>query len=327
MNSSTNPSLDLSLLEKARHTNGKTIARCPACAAKGCDRKGEHLVIQPNGKFGCAKYSGDHEHRREIFRLVGIKSDTGDNFTTEQREEWKWQRRREEAAQRRRDELATEARNKAAAIREKYAWSPADAFYSSPQKIEMELDQDPRHFLRTLYRPHELIWTGETWQSGEEHGQGRFRTVADWQKTELSELGPMVSPATWQAGALSRAAGNVQSSPFTVLDFDELDGKTPETKAERDALVHHALAVTRWLVEVCEAKLAAIVHSGNKSLHVWIKTPDPAALDGLRDMAQAWGIDAGLIAAPEHPARLPGQYHLKSGNRSRTLWLAEPMHL
>ena len=54
---------------------GKIIARCPACAEAGHDQKGEHLVINADGRFGCVVYPGDSadakEHRKRIFALCG----------------------------------------------------------------------------------------------------------------------------------------------------------------------------------------------------------------------------------------------------------------
>lgn len=66
--------LQIDLLEKARTIGGERIqARCPACAESGGDTKGEHLVVYPNGSFGCCIYPGDKQHRRQIFALVGKK--------------------------------------------------------------------------------------------------------------------------------------------------------------------------------------------------------------------------------------------------------------
>jgi hypothetical protein len=68
-------SLDISKLENVRTHGGKVIARCPACAEAGHDQKGEHLVINARGPFGCVVYSGDSadakEHRKRIFALCG----------------------------------------------------------------------------------------------------------------------------------------------------------------------------------------------------------------------------------------------------------------
>jgi hypothetical protein len=65
-------SLNLDRLEKVvRLANGGMKARCPACAEAGSDRKGEHLRISPEGKFGCCVFPGDREHRKRIFALAG----------------------------------------------------------------------------------------------------------------------------------------------------------------------------------------------------------------------------------------------------------------
>jgi len=69
--------LDFSRLQKAKNHGGKVIAQCPACAAAGADKSGEHLVIfeEGQGKWGCIAFPGDKQHRREIAALVGA-SDT-----------------------------------------------------------------------------------------------------------------------------------------------------------------------------------------------------------------------------------------------------------
>ena len=63
------------LLDKLENLKGtpdrKMTARCPACAEGGGDTKGDHLVIFPDGRFGCAANHGDAEHRKEIFALAG----------------------------------------------------------------------------------------------------------------------------------------------------------------------------------------------------------------------------------------------------------------
>ena len=68
-------SLEMSKLENVRVRGGKTIARCPACGEGGHDQKGEHLVINVDGGFGCVVYPGGSaeakEHRRRIFALCG----------------------------------------------------------------------------------------------------------------------------------------------------------------------------------------------------------------------------------------------------------------
>jgi|GEM_PF-1464204 len=67
-------SLDPARLENVRTINGKTVARCPACAEAGGDKSGEHLCIAAAGHFGCVKYPGREgaEHRKRIFALAGV---------------------------------------------------------------------------------------------------------------------------------------------------------------------------------------------------------------------------------------------------------------
>ena len=64
--------LDLTKLEKvANLANGLKRAQCPACAEAGQDKKGEHLRIFPDGRFGCCVHPKDREHRKRIFALAG----------------------------------------------------------------------------------------------------------------------------------------------------------------------------------------------------------------------------------------------------------------
>ena len=68
-------SLDLAKLQNVREQGGKTIARCPACAEAGMDETGEHLIIQPDGRFGCVVHPGQggKQHRQRIAKLVGAR--------------------------------------------------------------------------------------------------------------------------------------------------------------------------------------------------------------------------------------------------------------
>ena len=63
-----NFTLDLDKLDNVVERAGKIIARCPACAAKGRDSHGNHLVIFDNGAFSCI--IGDANHRKEIYHLA-----------------------------------------------------------------------------------------------------------------------------------------------------------------------------------------------------------------------------------------------------------------
>jgi len=74
--------LDLSRLEKVKRRGLNTITRCPACAESGGDRKGEHLMINDTGQFGCVLFPGQsgQQHRQRIFELAGVKEMPGKTF-------------------------------------------------------------------------------------------------------------------------------------------------------------------------------------------------------------------------------------------------------
>ena len=74
--------LDLSRLEKVKRRGSSVIARCPACAESNGDHKGEHLLINDAGQFGCVLFPGQsgQQHRQRIFELVGVKETSGKVF-------------------------------------------------------------------------------------------------------------------------------------------------------------------------------------------------------------------------------------------------------
>ncbi len=318
-------SLDRALLHKVRHhASGKITARCPACAEAGADRTGNHLAIFPDGRFACAAHPGDRDHRSRIHALTGTKEADGAHRREHQRE-WREQaaleaRRRQEAAR-----ITAAVQVQRQRIISLHPWHPADVWEDSPQRIDGDLTAlCPRHFLATLFglsRSDALLWTGEVHHSGTAHAS-RWKTPQEWLRTQ-DATGPMTTPALWRPGTVSRTAGNVLDAPYTVLDFDGFDGKKPSTPAELEEHLRASLSLIRWLRESHRWQLAAILHTGGKSLHAWVHTPSRTALSSLREAAAPLGIDAGLIGRPEHPCRLPGQVHQKTGGISRVLWLAE----
>ena len=76
-------SLNIEKLENIKKKGSHIIARCPACAEEGSDKKGEHLSIDDQGRFACVVYPGDSgiDHRKLIFALVGIKDGSGKSYS------------------------------------------------------------------------------------------------------------------------------------------------------------------------------------------------------------------------------------------------------
>lgn len=311
-----NSSLDITRLEKVRRHGAKITARCPACAAAGNDRTGTHLFINTeSGKFGCAALPGAGEHRREIFALVGIKTERD---PAEERE-WRKNQVKMIGEEMKRNRITAALRTKRASIIAAHPWNEAQVRADSPEQ-RLGWLHDPRMFLAALFLGDDVVWTGAVNQSGTNHA-ARWRTVEAWQTAPEHTVGPMVSPATWEPGTVSRCAANVHSSPFVVLDFDGFDGKQPGTPAELRDHIAASLAIVRWMREALAWQLAAILFTGSKSIHAWFHTPPQVALESLRHTAAALGVDAGLIGRPEHPCRLLGWIHPKTGQVARVLWL------
>lgn len=315
----TRSEIDTARLEKVKRYGHKITARCPACSADGGDKSGTHFFLNTeNGKFGCARFQEDKEHRREIFRLVGIK---GDRDPAEERR-WKLERAREAELNRTRRGVSAALRAKRDFIVANYPWTAAEALSESPTQDDGAMN-DPRGFLAALFPQDAIVWTGEVHHSGDRHAD-HWQTVADWQNFIPGSIGPMTSPAIWKPGTVSRSGQNVAAAPFTVLDFDGFDGKKPQTSTEiRDHLTS-SMAIIRWIREKLEWQLAAILHTGNVSLHAWFHRPSPEALNSVFHAADALGIDGGLIEHPEHPCRLPGWRHHKTGKLSRVIYLTKP---
>jgi hypothetical protein len=311
--------LDPALLERVRTRAGKLVARCPACAEGGQDRAASHLVIFPSGKFACAAHPGDGEHRRRIFALAGVVAER--RMDEAERRLHRERLARERARERQREQVRDIARRKLRALLDRYPWQRVDVWEDSPQRPDGPLVcSDPRHFLASLYAPEALLWTGEVHHSGPAHA-AHWRTCAEWQAVPDAGIGPMLSPALWQPGTVSRTMDAVASAPYTVLDFDGFGGVKPVTREEKEAHLADSLALIRWLREVLKWRLAAILHTGGKSLHAWFLSPHPQALASMRATAQDLGIDPGLIGRPEHPCRLPGQRHAGTGGWSGVWWL------
>lgn len=56
--------------------DGSKVGQCPACAAFGGDKKGEHLFVSDSGGFSCIAHPRDKEHNRLIMDLLGSPTET-----------------------------------------------------------------------------------------------------------------------------------------------------------------------------------------------------------------------------------------------------------
>ncbi len=315
--------LDLSLLEHVRRRGDDVISACPACREAEKDSDRDNLRVFASGAFNCIAHPKDREHNRRIFELVGVRGEK----IQEPIENRNWRERRARERQKERDveSLQETAKRHRAKIISRWEWDRADVWESSPQRIDCDLVEfDPRWFIASLFPVNATVWAGEVHESGQQGLYGsRWKSVPEWQNEQ--QVGPMITPAIWKTGTLSRAAGNIVASPYVVLDFDGLDGRKPKTADEIEAHLRASLALIRWIREGLHWELATILFTGSVSLHAWFHSPPPDVLESLKATATTLGVDAGLIGHPEHPCRLPGHRHVKTGKLSRVLWLQSPI--
>ena len=294
-------------LENAEElSDGSVRGRCPVCALEGRDRSGNHLRIFAGGRVHCVV---DPDHWREARRILGLADGRGGRREFSPAEKRAWARERADRERRLRERGRAEERAHEAlpALVARWRW-PEDAVWEdSPVRPDGPGSDDPRGFLTRLFPPGATVWTGENWQSGPKHGIGRFLSVGTWTGQPPDVVGPMVAPAAFRPDTLTRSRSAVVASPYVVLDFDECG------RAE-------SLAIVRWLREGLGWTLRAMVWTGGKSIHAWFDDPGPDCVGSLRATAKILGIDRTLIGAPEHPCRLPGQVHAKTGQRSALLW-------
>ncbi len=78
-------SLDLSKLVGVKRLSDKTTAACPQCRAEGLDSSGNHLVLYPDGRFGCC-INSDSAHRQAIWRLAGDGKGSNESVPAEEQQ-------------------------------------------------------------------------------------------------------------------------------------------------------------------------------------------------------------------------------------------------
>jgi hypothetical protein len=278
-------------------------------------------ALTASALYAMFKHGGNFSTAAKELLSNGYGSRTGKDITQEERQRWIRQKRERKLKELRKARRAKRAQSALPALIERWRWSPEEVRADSPTPID-EYAHRPGVFLASLFAPFDIVWCGEAFQSGEAH-RHRWQTVSEWNNAPPETMGPLTAPATWRSSTFSRKRENIAEAPFIVLDFDKIPttGQEPETPEERKRLVCESLAITRWLREECGWSLGAILWTGSKSLHIWFEMPPEDHIAALKESLATLGIDRSLIGMPEHPARLPGVIHGKTGKRSQTLWL------
>ena len=196
----------------------------------------------------------------------------------------------------------------------------ADLHEASPIRLDWEPEQDPARLLALLYAPEDRLFIGTRHDAGAEH----VRTAADWRKR--FEAGAAVpehvipNPLTGEQGKTKddkpsfRADSCVNNFRFAVLEFDTMP------RATQCEFWSGALAFN-W-------PIAALIDSGNKSIHCWLAVNAADAADWEKqvecELFARILVPLGVDRACRNEARLsrmPGHFRAEKKRRQRILYL------
>jgi len=278
------------------------------------------------------------------------KAERGEGWKPDPEELAKIKRQREErnAAEAEKGELARTAGKARAKILERYAWPEVDAWEASPVRLDGRPEDDHRLFLR-IFPADAAVWIGERHESGKPEHARNFRPASEWCELPAAPA-PLVCPAIFKTGSLSRSAENVAGNPFLVVEGDSIDpileakctraamirqdleaGTIDEAKAkallqryelnedDRQRNREACLAIIKWIADECRLTLRAVIDAGNKSVHGWFDRPDDNIVAELVAIAGGLGLDPATFR-PSQPVRLPG-WKRETGRHQRLLYL------
>lgn len=188
-------------------------------------------------------------------------------------------------------------------IREGRGFTDLDFISASPVEVPLDTpEQDWKLIFDNLYADEDILFIGAKFDKG-------VKTVAEWREF-ISENGtdslPLMKPnpmtgeevETFSGTMSYRCDNSVKDYRFVVLEFDDI--------SRDDQLAF-------W--SVVPLPICAIIDSGNKSLHVWLKTDDTVTnidewnkeirLKCFEDLMVPMGIDRSG-ASPSAGSRFAG---------------------
>ncbi len=196
----------------------------------------------------------------------------------------------------------------------------ADIWEVSPVRIDWAHKEDPIYLLTHLYHSDDLIFMGERYTLGR---LGKtIKTAAEWQQYFRSgcQTFPHIipNPLTGEKGLTQdgkptfRGDSCVQFFRYAVVEFDNI--------SREDQLAFW------WGVNL---PVAALIDSGNKSVHAWIKTEgitdakdwtEQVERELFTDLLIPLGVD-GACKNEARLSRLPG-HQRDNSKMQRLLYLA-----
>lgn len=280
------------------------IGQCPACASEGSDSKGDHLVVWPDGRWGCVVHKGEEgkDHRSLMAMLCPpLRGKRGKWIGYE------------------RPDLSAEK----GAVTKLHGvlWQVVRASLAGgieslgPAK---GIDPDPGWQFGawcSLWQAGETAWAGTMYDKGEDFQSHLFQPAnpesraAMWEKVITGRL-DVASGLIWHAGATSRknTPHNLKGVRFLVVehDYEDLAGQV--------ALIRYARDILRW-------KLRMIVATGGKGIHGLFDAPADLA-QMTRDAHTLIGLGADPQSLNRSATRIPGAIRPETGKPQQIVWMA-----
>ena len=168
----------------------------------------------------------------------------------------------------------------------------------SPVKLGADDKRNGQLAIRTLFQPADILYNGELMG-------GQMRTAA-WLSEHPDKWQPYLIPNPLDGQG--RSDKNVVRWVYAVAEFDHLP-------------IEKQIAI--WLN--IALPVAALIYSGGKSIHAWIRVNvPPAHYNSVYILYEKIIIPLGSDAACRNPARLsrmPGVYRYQTHKTQQVIWL------
>lgn len=285
-------------------TTTEGYCECPGASAhttkegkRDCILYMDHVPTIHCVHASCSEAVGETNRRLRAAVLSGCDNGEPRKLTAEDRERLKEREKRNRIRQR-----AAKSLNQ---ILGNYGWPYASIIQDSPVKIPSN-DADHWRLLLAKFDSGDIVWIGNTYDSGKPEHAARFKAVKEW-LSQRSALGPFICPATFKNTSIARSNENILVRRFLVIESDTL---------KKDQVG----AIFRWLKDACGLQLVAIVDTAGKSLHGWFQYPQPNVIEELKLVLPALQCDPKLFTASQ-PVRLPGA--LRDGKYQKLIYLSQ----
>lgn len=199
-------------------------------------------------------------------------------------------------------QLTCQAQRDLPLVLKKYHWPKAEI----TQPIsEQPANAQTTEFLRTLFRPDDIVWIGAPYYSGRRRYAACFRPVDEWLNCNR-RIGEFCSQSTFKPGSYARSKDSLAKRKYFVVESDKL---------RHDEIG----AVFQWL-RISGLELRAVVDSGKRSLHGWFTYPGDEFVEKWTAIITGLNCDPATTR-PTQPVRLPGAVRISTKQLQTLLYL------